>query len=337
MKKILPLLLAACLLAGCSASRKRPYQYVDYTLFDTVTTVLGYGVSQAAFEEQAKALCENLREYHRLFDIYKEYAGMVNLKTVNDRAGTEPVAVDSRILALLQDCKDYYQLTGGRVNVAMGSVLSLWHDARTQALDHPEAAALPNREALEAAATHSSMENLILDPEKGTVFLADPQMRLDVGAVAKGWSVERVCREAPAGMLVSVGGNVCATGPKPGDQPWVVGVQSPDGAGYLLTVDLFQGSAVTSGDYQRFFTVAGKNYHHIIDPDTLEPGGDWRSVTILCEDSGLGDCLSTALFLLPQDAGQALLEATGAEAMWLDRDGNTFYSPGFETRIHENS
>lgn len=336
MKKFLPLLLAVFLLAGCTSPgvQKKPYQYVDYTLFDTVTTVLGYGESQADFEKQAKALCDSLGEYHRLFDIYNDYEGLVNLKTVNDRAGVEPVAVDRRLLALLQDCKDDYALTGGRVNVAMGSVLRLWHEARTQAQDHPEAAAVPSREALEEAAEHCDMDNLILNSEQGTVFLADPQMRLDVGAVAKGWSVERVCREAPAGMLISVGGNVCATGPKPGDQPWVVGVQSPDGEGYLLTVDLDRGSAVTSGDYQRFFTVAGKTYHHIIDPDTLEPGGCWRSVTILCEDSGLADCLSTALFLLPQDAGQALLDKTGAEAMWLDRDGNSFYSPGFEARIH---
>lgn len=335
MKKIMLLLLAVCLLAGCSSSRQKPYQYVDYTLFDTVTTVMGYGPSQEAFDKQARQLCEALREYYRLFDIYKEYAGVVNLKTVNDRAGTEPVAVDARIVELLQDCKEYDRLTGGRVNVAMGSVLSLWHDARAKALEHPESAQLPDRDALEAAAAHCDMEKLIVDDVKGTVFFADPQMRLDVGAVAKGWSVERVCREAPAGMLVSVGGNVCATGPKPENRPWVVGVQSPDGAGYLRTVELLRGSAVTSGDYQRFFTVAGEKYHHIIDPQTLEPGGFWRSVTILCEDSGLGDCLSTALFLLSRQEGQELLDETGAEAMWLDRDGNIFYSAGFG--IDENS
>ena len=92
-------------------------------------------------------------------------------------------------------------------------------------------------------------------------------------------------------------------------------------------------SVVTSGDYQRYFVVDGKVYHHIIDPDTLLPGTFWRSVTIVCADSGLADALSTALFLLPLEEGQMLLEKCGAEAMWVDADGNQFYSPGFHALI----
>ena len=90
---------------------------------------------------------------------------------------------------------------------------------------------------------------------------------------------------------------------------------------------------VTSGDYQRYFTVDGVTYHHIIDPDTLYPADHWRSVTILCPDSGLADALSTALFTLPQQEGQALLDAFGAQAMWVQPDGGILYSPGFREYI----
>ena len=116
--------------------------------------------------------------------------------------------------------------------------------------------------------------------------------------------------------------------------PWVVGIQDPDnGENYLHTLYMTTGSMVTSGDYQRNYAVDGKLYHHIIHPDTLFPSQDWRSVTILCEDSRLADALSTALFLLPLEEGQALLDKCGAEAMWVDADGNYFYSPGFEAHI----
>ena len=111
--------------------------------------------------------------------------------------------------------------------------------------------------------------------------------------------------------------------------PWVVGVNNPDGGNYLHTLNITGGSLVTSGDYQRYYTVNGKRYHHIIDPETRMPSEYWRSVTILCQDSGLADALSTALFLLPLEEGQALLNKTGAEAMWVDAQGREFFSPGF--------
>jgi thiamine biosynthesis lipoprotein len=90
---------------------------------------------------------------------------------------------------------------------------------------------------------------------------------------------------------------------------------------------------VTSGDYQRAYMVDGKLYHHIIDPDTLFPSIYWRSVTVSCGDSGLADALSTALFLLPREEGQQLLDSFGAEAMWVAADGTIYYSSGFEKLI----
>ena len=168
----------------------------------------------------------------------------------------------------------------------------------------------------------------------GTVFISDPETRLDVGAVAKGWSAQRAAENAPEGLLISVGGNVCVTGPKTekGD-PWVVGIQNPDGGDYLHTVCVIGGSVVTSGDYQRTYLVDGEYYHHIIDPETLMPSRYWRSVTVVCADSGIADALSTALFLLPQDEGQSLLTRYNAEAMWLDADGGEFFSPGFQALL----
>ncbi len=337
-KRLLPLVLACLLLAGCTGElprQKTQYKATFLTLFDTVTTVVGMAESQEAFTETAQAIHDELAIYHQLFDIYNDYEGVTNLKTVNDNAGKSPVTVDPIIIDLLLDCKAYHALTGGLVNPAMGSVLLLWHEARNQGINNPQNARLPEEDALKNAAAHMDFANVVIDREASTVYLSDPEMRLDVGAVAKGWSVQRICEKLPEGLLLSVGGNVCPTGPKDdAGTPWVVGIQDPDGGDkYLRTLYTTQNSVVTSGDYQRNYMVDEKIYHHIIDPATLYPSDYWRSVTILCPDSGLADALSTALFLLPQAEGQALLDKCDAEAMWVDKDGNILYSPGFEEFI----
>lgn len=337
MKRFLALLLSL-LLTGCAVQaepQQKQYTATFLTLFDTVTTIVGRADSEEDFRKTSQAVHDALLEYHQLFDIYNAYDGINNLKTVNDNAGIQPVRVDSRIIALLKDCKTYYEATGGKVNPAMGSVLKLWHEARNDGINDPQNAYLPEGEKLKEAAEHTNLNRVILDEGKSTVYITDPGLQLDVGAVAKGWSVQRVSETAPAGLLISVGGNVSATGPKDdAGTPWVVGVQNPDGGeSFLHTLYLTKGSVVTSGDYQRAYRVDGKLYHHIIDPQTLYPSEYWRSVTVVSSDSGLADALSTALFLLPLEEGQKLLEPLGAQAMWVDREGNLFYSPGFEKLI----
>ena len=337
MKRIPALLLIlSVLLCGCAGAGEEQKQYTAtfLTVFDTVTTIVGRDVSEESFTEKTQAVHDVLLHYHQLFDIYNEYEGLNNLKTINDHPG-EPVEVEQAVIDLLLDCKAYYALTAGRVNAAMGSVLYLWHEAREDGLNDFAGAYLPDADALTEAAQHTGWDNVVIDDEANTVTLTDPALRLDVGAIAKGWSVQRAAETAPEGLLISVGGNVCATGPKAASgPPGVVGVQDPDGGeNYLHTLYLTRGSMVTSGDYQRAYMVDGELYHHIIDPDTLYPGKLWRAVTVVCPDSGLADALSTALFLLPVEEGQKLLTQCESYAMWVDADGEIFYSTGFEDLI----
>lgn len=315
------LLLALVLLAGC-VPQARKYGETWLDVFDTVTTLSGYETGEASFRQVSQNVHDTLMEYHRLFDIYNDYDGITNLKTVNDHAGIAPVTVDERILAFLKECREYDALTAGKVNAAMGSVLSLWHDRREAGLQHPEDAALPDPSALQEAAKYCSWDTVILDEEKSTVYLSDPAQKLDVGAIAKGWAAEQVRALLPEGYLLSLGGNIVAMGSKPDGSAWKVGIQDPDGGDeYLQILELTGGSAVTSGDYQRYYTVNGVRYCHIIDPDTGMPGTLYRSVTVQCENAALADCLSTALFLLPQEDGQALADRCGAQAVWVLPDG----------------
>ena len=337
MKRFLCLLLVLCLTGCAKAPEQKQYTATFLTLFDTVTTVVGKAATEEEFQAKAQIVRDTLETYHQLFDIYNDYEGIANLKTVNDQAGIAPVKVDGQIIALLRDCKAYYEATDGMVNAAMGSVLFLWHKARDHGFNDPANAALPDGDALKEAALHTDFSKVIIDEAASTVYLEDPDMRLDVGAIAKGWAAQRVSEVAPEGLLISVGGNVCATGPKESQgTPWVVGVQDPKGGdAYLHTLYLTKGSIVTSGDYQRAYMVDGQLYHHIIDPNTLYPGTLWRAVTVVCEDSGLADALSTALFLMPLEEGRTLAEKCGVDALWVDHNGEEFMTAGFRSGIRK--
>lgn len=341
-RKWLFLVLATLLLAGCGnfheinepKVEKKQYQASFLTLFDTVTTILGYAETEEEFEKITDDIYAELEKYHKLFDIYNNYE-VNNIKTINDQAGVAPVEVDPAIIELLLECKEYYEITGGKVNVAMGSVLSLWHEAREKGINDPGSASLPDDVSLKEASLHCNIDDVVIDETASTVYIKDPKLRLDVGAVAKGWATEKVCRNAPEGLLVSVGGNIRATGPKPEDISWVVGIQSPwgDNTEYVHTLYVNQESVVTSGDYQRYYTVDGERYHHLIDPETLYPGKQWKAVSIVCEDSGLADALSTALFLLSKEEGEKLVKQYDAFACWVVSEEEIYYSDGFEKII----
>ena len=138
---LLPLLAAAALavLVGVDYQNTKKaarqvtaqYSWLGWDAFDTITNVIGNAQSEEEWNSQMQAFHEDLLEYHRLYDIYNTYEGVVNLANVNEMAGKGPVQVDERIIALLQEAKAVYAQTNGKTNVAAGAVLSLWHDART--------------------------------------------------------------------------------------------------------------------------------------------------------------------------------------------------------------
>lgn len=327
------------LLTGCGKTER--YSKSDVTVFDTQTVIIGYDTSKASFDKKADAVLDELRRLHRLFDIYYEYDGTSNLKTVNNMAGISPVKVERDIIDLLKYCKYIYEVTNGYTNVAMGSVLRLWHDCRSAAVDDPSSATLPSPEALTAAAAHTDINDIIIDEENMTVYLADSEMRLDVGAVAKGYAAELAARFIKEcgwdGIALSVGGNIRTVGLKPGCEMWDMGIQNPDldsENAYFCKVSADGDTAiVTSGSYQRYYTVDGVRYHHIIDPDTLMPKNDFLSVSVICDDSGLGDGLSTALFNMSEDEGRKILLQLNAEAAWVYADGTVSYTEGFSDSI----
>ena len=327
-KAISALLLAAVMLAlplsliSCDSSEV--HNRVFYEYFDTVTVVYDYtGGSLEDFDAVAEDIEDALREYHRLYDIYNEYDGFANLATVNRLAGDGPVKVDSKIIDMLLYAKEAYRLTGGAVNVAMGSVLSLWHEAREGGVS------LPDSESLRLAAEHVSIDSLVINVTESTVEITDPEASLDVGAIAKGYATEKIAElliaRGISGYALDVGGNLRVVGTKPDGSGWTSGIKNPDLAAsdpYVRVLTVSDSALVTSGVYERFFTVDGVKYHHIIDPETLMPGTRYLSVSVHAPSSALADALSTALFNMDYGEAEKLVSTLdGVEATFVFSDG----------------
>jgi thiamine biosynthesis lipoprotein len=328
-----------CALASCSPQYRRfEASFVD--VFDTYAQVIVYARSQKEFDSFAEALRLRLEDLHRKYDIYNDYSGINNLKTVNDSAGIAPVAVDSDVMALLKFGKRAYEDTGGAVNVALGPVLKIWHDYREKGLENPQAAELPPMNLLEEAKPLCDIGGLILDEAAGTAYLAEKGMSLDVGALAKGFAAKTIAGEArSAGVssaLINLGGNIVAVGApmSGGRDSWLVGVQDPENAetgeqNILHSVPAKDAAVVTSGDYQRFYTVDGVRFNHIVDPVTLMPASRHAAVTVIAQDPATADMLSTCLFILPEEQGRAMLEKIGGEALWVGHDGGMTMTEGY--------
>jgi thiamine biosynthesis lipoprotein len=317
----------------------RKFSSESFDSFDTLVTFTAFARDEAEFKRYEDILRGEMGRLHRLFDIYHDYEGLVNLKAVNDAAGLAPVTADPSIIDLLELASDAYGYTSGAVNITLGPVLSIWHDHREKALENPGSdAAVPSFSELEAAAVHVSPGDILIDRERSSVFLRYAGMRLDVGAMAKGYAAQRAAQLVrEAGLrsgLINAGGNVVVMGPPlDGRETWNIGVHAPseenDMSKLLDVLYLADGSAVTSGGDQRYFTAGGRVYHHIIDPETLYPAENVKSVTVIHKDSATADILSTAAFILPLDKARELIVSRGAEALWVAEDGSKIATPGY--------
>lgn len=325
-------------LFGCKALYAK-YSLTFVGAFDTVTVITGYDASREAFTQNARKIYDELYRYHQLFDIYNEYEGISNLATVNKNAGQGAVKVDKEIIDLLKHGVNAYSTTNGKVNIAMGAVLTLWHNA-FDAAQKGESATPPSHAELIAASAHTDISSIEINQADQTVYITDPLASINVGAIAKGYAVERASQLAVSlgceSYLINAGGNVRAISSKQNNKGWQVAVDDPFSNESIMTLSLTDRSAVTSGGYNRYFESNGQKYHHIIDPLTLEPSQYAASVTVICKDSGLADVLSTALFnMKPADGIKFIENMDGAEACYVQNNGELLLSSGFSIFIQK--
>ena len=322
---LISIFLAACTTPnfpnlGAESEDYQRFREVFFDVFDTVTILIAYTNSKEEFDYLSKEIIhKELYRLHQLFDIFNEYEGINNIRTINNYAGIAPVEVDSAIIDLLLLSTEAYHLSNGLLNVTIGPVTDIWRLSISQNV-------VPSMESLQAANEFTNINSLLINEEAGTVFLKKEGMSLDVGSIAKGFAIEYVAQMAMAAGFYSfsltVGGDVrVGNEPLSHQDSWNIGVASPDGKEMLEVIHATNTSVFSSGDYLRYFIVEDERFHHIIDPRTLMPATKHRTVTVLYPDAAMADILSLAAFILDTDEAIKFLESFGAEGILMRQDG----------------
>ena len=342
------------ILSACQTTPKyQKYVFYDMEALDTTSNLQIFLTSQQDKDYYRTWFSETLQHYHRLFDAYNSYEGINNVYTINQHAGISPVSVEKELYDLIAFSLAQRKATADRTNIAMGRVTAIWKDYMNAVTASRDAAIkmntvpipvpLPEQNTLVDAAEHIDMDMILLDEVRQTVYITDPQMCLDVGAVAKGYIAELMADQLQEmgvhAAVLDLSGNTKVIGRRViGDGPsyFLGDIKDPTTREQLgLRIRLEdQTCLVTSGNYERFVEVDGIRYHHLIDPDTLIPAQGYYSVTIVAKDSGLADYLSTALFTVDVATGKEIASLyKDVEVFWITEDLQIHYTPGFPALV----
>lgn len=277
-------------------------------LFDTTCTISASGkdvknVCQKAFSE--------VEEIHKLTNFYSDNS---DVSKINKAKENEIIIIDKRTMDILEVSLEICEKSGGNFDITIAPLSTLW-DFKSK---KPK---IPTETDIFNAKKQVDFKNIVLDKENLTVKKLDEKTKIDLGAVAKGYASDKaveIFKKHNISAVIDLGGNVSCTGKnlKPKNGLWKIGLQTPFKAtgSYEKTVELEEGTVVTSGTYQRYFELNEKNYHHLIDPKTGYPKeADYNAVTVVGKSSLLSDCLSTACFILGKDEGEKLAKYYNVE------------------------
>lgn len=293
----------------------------------TRTQVLVYTDDEAAAREATAAA---FAEMERVEELMSEWLPDSEVSRLNQSAGKEAVKLSAETFALLAAGKAVATQSAGAFAMSWAALAGLWKFGDAQP-------ALPPQAELDARLPLVGDARLELDAAAGTARLPKAGMALGLGAIAKGYAVDRALAVLAAkgftNVLVFAGGDIAVRGKK-GAQPWSVGIQDPRAAGYFAVLPLGDEAVATSGDYEKFFELDGARYHHILDPRTGRPARGCRSVTIVAPDAMTADAYATAVFVLGPQEGMKLVEADPRlEAIIVDDQNAVTVSKGLAQRV----
>lgn len=342
-RKALLWTLALLLLTGLAAlqyfNRSREYRS-DQFLMDTLVSIKVYGNNPETLKKAVAAAYAEMRRIAELADGFPRPGTAAyensDVCRINARAGREPVRVDGDIMAMLLLAKKYHDLSGGAFDVTVGPLMELWGFGG----NNPH---VPRADKIQAALGFVGSGKLVLNERERTAFLTRSGMKLDLGAVAKGYATEKALqvlrKHGIEKALIDAGGNIRVLGRNPNDTPWRIGIKDPRKTDAVVAVlPLEDASAVTSGDYYRSFEEGGKRYHHILDPRTGYPADRHMSVTVVTKDAGLADILSTVCFVLSADQALEMAEKmTGVDLCLIAADGRIRHTPSLGGKMEVKS
>ena len=337
---MLAVVFGLCLLSGCETEKAEPAgaatevpaaelpkeTRVGFYL-DTVITLTAYTDHPELLE---KAL-ETCGTYEKMLSRTIEGSDVWKI----NHADGKTVTVSPETAEILRTAVQVSELSGGVFDITVAPASTLWNFTSGEQK-------IPAEEELAAAAEKIDWRKLRVE---GNDVTLPEGMMIDLGGIAKGYIADAVKNELKGegirSAVLSFGGNIVTIGLKPDGSPWKVGIQDIDEpTGKTMMVSLnYGGSTVTSGIYERGFTVDGVTYHHILSSETGWPiQNELASVTIFSDSSMLGDALSTAVFALGTEKGARLIESLdGVEALFIARDRAASGTSGIGKYLDENA
>ena len=316
-RKILFVILAACLLMSCTSPLKSEKMTVTGFYFDTIIQIDVWGASQEIMDQ-----CLELCEYYEA-----KFSNTIENSEISkiNQANGETVTVSNETVELLKKGIEYGKLTDGKFDITISSVTDLWDFTGNKD------GILPNETLIQDALIHVNYQNILI--EGNEVTLSDPETKIDVGGIAKGYIADKLkeylVSEGVEHALINLGGNSLAVGKKYDGSDFRIGIQKPfaeDGEA-ITVVEINDQSVVSSGNYQRYFAKDEMIYHHILDTATGYPvENNLLGVTIISEQSVDGDALSTSCYVLGLEEGAKLIEELeDVEAIFITDDYEIHY------------
>lgn len=321
------LLLLACTNMGSLGSTpvtvKRTQMHMG-----TLVSITAVGPTNQGANEAINA---GFQEVKRLEQLLSTWIPESELSRVNAAAGRKPVLVSPETMTVVRRSLQVAEMTDGAFNIAIGPAVDAWNVSAEPRL--------PSVAELEALKPLMDLHAVHADVWERTIYLEKPGMRIDVGGIGKGYAADQaVMMMKKAGAVagvVALSGDIKTFGRLPDGKKFSVGIQHPRKEGAILAeIDLQDEAISTAGDYERFFEKDGIRYHHILDPNTLQPAHGCQSVSVIAKEGVWADGLDTGIFVLGADRGMELVEhLDDVEAIIVDQAGQVHISSGLRNRV----
>jgi len=290
-------------------------------------TLVEMTVASRNEQEAHKAMSAAYEEIRRIEALLSRYRSDSQIYEVNQHAGEDkPVRVNREVAEIVQHSLQYAELTDGVFDITIAPVIDLWGIGT----EHER---VPGETELQHVLQYVDYRKIEI-PGEQEIRLQEPEMKLDLGGIAKGHAVDQAIevlqRHNISSALLNAGGDIRCIGTKPDGTPWRIGIQHPRESGILGVVQLEDMAVATSGDYERFFFQDNIRFHHIFTPHTGNPARGCQSVTILAKTAEAADVFATAMFIMGAERGLELIEErTDIEGMTIRPDGKILTSSGF--------
>ncbi len=267
-------------------------------LMDTIVTIKIYGDNKEKLNE---IVVQCFKYMNNLAKKLSNYIPNSEISLINKNAGIKPVKVDKVVIEFLQKSIELCELTKGYLDITIGKLINLWGFNS----GHPN---LPPKNEIEKALKFKGLDKIFIDKKNNIVFINQKGIYIDVGAVAKGFIVDKAIdflkKKGIKKGVINAGGDLRFIGFKDNGKYWTVGIKNPYSENpndYIKTVKVGNWAIATSGDYERFFIKNGKRYCHILNPFTGYPAREFHSVTVEAESAFLADGLATAIFVMGKE------------------------------------